>query len=168
MFKLNSKVSAGIAAVVVMTSSAGVATAATASGNMAVGATLTTGCAVDAGAAIAFGNIVALISTGDVLADTGTTFKVACTTGVTPTISTITTRAMVDGSANTLPFNLSLTAGAVADDFPSGTPGTLTLTQNGAMQTITIYGRVAVANFTGANVKPLGGYSKTVVVDVTY
>jgi spore coat protein U-like protein len=167
MSKLNSKVITRLAAAVVMASSASVATSATTSGQMAVGATLTSGCAVDTGAAIAFGNIVALITTGDAVADSGITFRVACTTGVTPTISTGVTREMEDASANTLPFNLSLTPGAASDDFPSAPDG-LTLTQNGAMQVVTIYGRVLAANFTGANVKPLGAYTKTVTVNVGY
>lgn len=167
MSKLNSKASARVAAAVVMASSAAVATAQTASNNLTVGATLTAGCAVEAGS-IAFGNIVALITTGNVTANSGTSFKVACTSGVTPTIATTTSRVMSDGATGNLPFKLSLTAGAATDDFPSTTPGALSITQNGAMQAVTIYAKVLASDFTGANVLPVGAYAKTVVVDVAY
>jgi spore coat protein U-like protein len=166
MLKLNSKV-AQVAAAAVMASAATVATAGATTGNLTVGATLTAGCTVQAGT-IAFGNIIALAATGNVTADSGTTFKVACSNGAVPTIATTTTREMSDGASAVLPFQLSMTAGAAADDFPSSSPASLSLVQDGTLKTVTIYAKVLASDFTGANAKPVGAYTQTVVVDVAY
>ncbi len=166
MSKLNPKLVTRLVAAAVMASAASMASAGATTGDLVVGATLTAGCEVQAGS-IGFGNIIALASSGDKTADSGSTFKVACTSGVTPTIATSTTRSMTDGTGF-LPFQLSLSAGAAADDFPSTTPGNLTLTQDGTLQTITIYAKVLSANFTGANALIAGTYTQTVVVDVAY
>jgi hypothetical protein len=166
MFKFNSKA----LALAGMMSATGVAMAATASGNLDMSATLVAGCEVQAGA-INFGNIIALASTADKTADSGTTFKVACSSGVTPTISSGTTRSMSDhaGTPHLLPFNLSMSSGAAADDLPtSGTSQALTFTQDGTLQTVTIYGRVVAANYSGANVLPLASYTNTMLMDVAY
>jgi spore coat protein U-like protein len=165
MSKLNSTVMARVVAAALLASAASAASAATVQGNVTVGATLTAGCQVQGGA-ISFGSFLALTSAGDKNADTGTSFKIACTSGVTPTISSATTREMTDGTGN-LPFQLSLTAGAAADDFPT-TPGAFTFTSDGTLQTVAIYAKVLNTNFTGANALPAGVYSKTVVVDVDY
>jgi spore coat protein U-like protein len=152
-------------------SATGVAVAATTPGNLSMSATLVAGCEVSTGAAIDFGNIIALASTGDKTADSGATFKVACSSGVSPTISSGTTRSMTNGGApaKLLPFYLSMTAGAATDDLPtSGTSQALTLTQDGTPQTLTIYGRVLSTSYTGANVLPLGSYTNTMVVNVAY
>lgn len=145
------------------------ATPTTTSGNLTVGAVLQSGCEVQSGA-ISFGSIVTLASTPDATADSGTTFKVACSSDLSPTIASTTTRKMSDGAAtpHLLPFNLSLTASAAADDFPSATPGALTTTKDGTLQTLTIYGKVLNTDFTGANALPAGTYTTTLVMDVAY
>jgi hypothetical protein len=152
-----------------MVSATGVAVAGTTSGNLVVSATLTSGCEVQAGS-IAFGSIVTLASVGDKTADSGTTFKVACSSDVTPTIASTTVRSMSDGAGtpHLLPFNLSLTPGAAADDLATTTPVALTITQDGTMQTVPLYGKVLAANFTGANALPAGSYTNTMIVDVAY
>lgn len=171
MFKFNSKALAVALAAAGMVSVTGGALAATTAGNLDVTATLTAGCEVSTGGAISFGNIVALASTADKTADSGTTFKVACSSGVSPTISSATARSMSNGAATPklLPFNLSMTAGASADDLPtSGATQALSITQDGTLQSVTIYGRVVAANYSGANVLPLGSYTNTMVMDVAY
>jgi spore coat protein U-like protein len=165
MSKFNLNVLARLAAAATMASAVSAASATNVQGNVTVNATLTAGCEVQGGA-IAFGSFLALASAGDKIADTGTTFKIACTSGVTPTISSATTREMTDGTG-ILPFQLSLSAGAAADDFPT-TPGAFTFTSDGTLRTVAIYGKVLAANFTGVKALPAGGYSKLVVVDVDY
>jgi hypothetical protein len=169
MFKFNSKALAVALAAAGMVSATGVATAASTSGNLTVSATLASGCEVQAGV-IGFGSIVALASSGDKTADSGNTFKVACSNDVTPTIASTTTRSMTDGAGTPhfLPFNLSMTAGAAADDMASTTPAALTITQDGTLQTVTLYAKVLASNFSGANALPSGIYSNIMVVDVAY
>jgi hypothetical protein len=152
-----------------MVSATGVAMAATAHGNLVVSATLASGCEVQAGT-ISFGSIVTLASSGNQIADSGTTFKVACSSDVSPTIASTTTRSMTDGAPtpSLLPFNLSMTAGAASNDLASTTPAALSITQNGALQTVTLYAKVLASNFTGVNALPAGVYSNTMVVDVAY
>ncbi|MDB5907542.1 MAG: hypothetical protein JWP34_1656 [Massilia sp.] len=168
MFKLNLKLAAALVAAG-MVSAAGLASAATATGNLVVSATLASGCEVQAGA-ISFGNITTLASTGDKVADSGTSFKVACSSDVVPTIASTTPRSMKDGAAtpHLLPFNLSLTPGAAADDLPTSSPGTLAITQDGTLQTVTLHAKVLASNFSGANALPAGSYSNTMLVDVSY
>lgn len=166
MFKFKSKVVSGVVVAFVLAVSASSAAAAVASNDLVVSATLTSGCEVDAGA-IDFGSFSNLASTGDKLADSGVTFLVACSSDVTPTISSTTVRNMANG-ANLLPFNLSLTAGAAADDLPTVTPGALTITQDGTLQVVTLYAKVLASNFSGANALPEGAYTRTLTVDVTY
>jgi spore coat protein U-like protein len=171
MLKFNSKVLAVALAAAGMVSATGGAMAATTSGNLVVSATLAAGCEVSTGGAISFGSIVALASTADKTADSGTTFQVACSSGVSPTISSATARSMTNGGATPklLPFNLSMTAGAAADDLPvSGTTQALSFTKDGTLQTVTVYGRVVASNFSGTNVLPLGSYTNTMVMDVAY
>lgn len=167
MSKLNSKVMVRVVATAVMATASAVAGAGTAAGNLNVGATLTAGCEVQAGA-IAFGSIVALASSGDKTADSGTTFKVACSAGVTPTIASSTPRTMSDGATGSLPFQLSMTPGAGTDDFPTSTPGALTLTKDGTLQTVMVYAKVLSTSYTGANALSAGNYAQTLVVDVAY
>jgi hypothetical protein len=166
MFKFNSKALAVALAAAGMVSATGVAMAANAPGNVVVSATLTSGCEVVDGA-IGFGSLVALASTGDKTADSGVTFKVACSSDVTPTIASTTTRSMTDGAGtpHLLPFNLSLTPGAAADDLASTTPAALTITQDGTLQTVTLYAKILASNFAAL---PAGIYSNTMVVDVAY
>jgi hypothetical protein len=169
MFKFNSKVLAAALVAAGMVSVTGVATATTAQGNLVVSATLASGCEVQAGA-INFGSITTLASTGDKTADSGTTFKVACSSDVSPTIASTTTRSMTDGAGtpHLLPFNLSLTEGAASNDLATTTPDALSITKNGTKQTVTLYAKVLASNFSGANALPAGIYSNTMVVDVAY
>ena len=134
---------------------------------MTVSATLVSGCEVSTSSSIGFGNIVALLSTGDQTADTAGSFTVACSASATPTIYATGTRSMANG-ANLLPFNLSLTADAAADDLPSVVGSAVALpafTQNGAMQPITIYSSVAA---TGFQALPSGNYTANITVAVVY
>jgi spore coat protein U-like protein len=170
MFKFNSKALAAGLAAAGMVSAIGVAVAATTPGDLTMSAALVAGCEVSTGGAIDFGNITALASTADTTADSGITFQVACSSGVSPTISSATTRSMKeDAGAHLLPFNLSMTPGAAANDLPtSGTTRALSFTQDGTLQTVTIYGRVVAANYSGTNVLPLGSYRNTMVMNVAY
>jgi spore coat protein U-like protein len=138
--------------------------AATAVSTMTVDATLTTGCEVTSTSAIHFGSFVALASTGNKTADSGTSFQVACSNSAAPNLYAVGTREMVNG-ANVLPFNLSLTAGAAADDLAAVTGTALSITQNGSLQNVTIYGRTLAANFKGL---PSGDYTTTVAMTVAY
>jgi spore coat protein U-like protein len=168
MFKFNSKALAVALAAAGMVSATGGAMAATTPGDLVVSATLAAGCEVSTGGAINFGSITALSSTGDKTADSGTTFQVACTSGVSPTISSATTRSMSDGAGtpHLLPFNLSLTAGAATGELPtSGTTQALTFTQDGTLQPVTIYSRVLASNFAAL---PAGSYTATMIMNVAY
>jgi len=57
---------------------------------MTVDANLVTACEVTATSAIHFGDVVALQSTGDVTANSGSTFKVACSHDAVPVIYSAT------------------------------------------------------------------------------
>jgi hypothetical protein len=152
-----------VAAAAIIASAASTAMAGATTGDLVVGATLIAGCEVQAGS-IAFGNIVALASTADKVADSGSTFRVACSNGASPTISTGSERIMKFG-LNSLPFTLGLSAlGADTDTFPA-TATALVMTQNGAMQDVTIHAKVLASDFSAL---PIGAYTKTVVVDVAY
>ena len=139
--------------------------AATASGTLTVDATLTAACEVSPSSAIDFGSFNALASTGNVDADSGSTFQVACTTGLAPKIYASASRSMSNGT-DSLAFNLSRTAGG-ADDLASTSLGAqaITITQDGTMQDVTLHGRVLASNF--ASLSP-GAYTGTVTVSVDY
>lgn len=146
--------------------SANIAVAATATGTMTVNATLTSGCTVSA-STLNFASAVALTSSPDVTADTGTSLKVACTAGTTPQIWSDTPRALSDGT-NTFAFNLSQTSGAAADDLPTTSLAAETIsgfTADGAEHTVTIYGKILASNFGS---KPAGSYTKAVTLSVNY
>ena len=135
---------------------------------MTVDATLVTACTVTGTSAINFGSFNALLSTGDRTANTGSSLKVACSSSASPTIFSSGTRSMSDGGIpSLLPFNLSLTAGAAANDLPStaGTASTFALTQDGDVHDVVIYGRTLASNFAPL---PSGTYSTTVTVSVVY
>ena len=153
-------VAAALASMAICGSAFAVTTAST----MTVDATLTTGCEVTATSAIHFGSFVALASTGDKTADSGSTFQVACSNSAAPKLYAVGTRQMVNG-ANVLPFNLSLTEGAEADNLPLVTGTALAITQNGSLQNVTIYGKTLAANFKGL---PSGAYTTTVAMTVEY
>jgi spore coat protein U-like protein len=122
--------------------------AGTASSTTTVDATLTTACEVSATSAIHFGTFAALESTGDKTADSGSSFRVACSSGAVPKIYSLSAHTMVSG-ANNFPFNLSLTAGAASDDLPATgvtgvDPG---MTKDGSLHDVVLYGKVLAANF---------------------
>jgi spore coat protein U-like protein len=143
--------------------------AATSSSTVTVAATLVDGCEVTPTASISFGNIVTLLSTVSATANSGTTFKVACSNGATPLIYTLDPHVMVDVATGleSVPFNLSLTSGAPTDTI-STTPTSFTLTQNGELQTVTLYAKVLAANFTGANARTSGAYTVNLIMSVDY
>jgi spore coat protein U-like protein len=169
MFKFNSTALAVALAAAGMVSATGVAVAATASNNVGVSATLTSGCEVAAGGTIAFADFVTLASAGNQTASSGNTFTVACSSDVTPKISSASSRTMAV-AGKSLPFNLSLTSGAAADDLPvdTATAALLTLTKDGTMKVVPLYATVLAANFTGVKALPAGTYITTVAVDVSY
>jgi hypothetical protein len=167
MLKFNSKslvralVAAGLVSVAGMAMAAG-----TANSTVTVDATLVSACEVSTTAAIHFGNITTLLSGGDKVANSGSTFQVACSSDVLPLISTTAVRKMLFGAVE-LPFNLSLTAGAAADDFPPTATG-LVMTKDGTLQTVPLYAKVLAANFTGVNAKIAGAYTVNLTVAVAY
>lgn len=142
------------------------ASAAEDTSTMTVSATLTTACEVSSASSISFGSFAALESTGDKTADSGSTFQVACSSSAVPKIYVSGTREMVNG-ANVLPFNLSLTSGAAADDLASTSGGadSLTVTQDGSLHDVVIYSSVAAADFKAL---PSGSYTTNVTVAVVY
>lgn len=147
--------------------SAGVS-ALTASGTMTVSATLTSSCSVS-DSALDFGSIAALDVTADVTGDTGSTLEIACTTGTTtPVIYSTSTRTMSDGGTGSLPFFLSQTSGAAADDLPNTSTGETIgsgWTADGSAQAVTIYGRIPTSSFVG---QPVGSYSASITISVDY
>ncbi len=136
-----------LAAAVAAMSMSGVAGAAgSATSTLTVNATMTSACTVSSAPTISF---VFGAQDASAIADTASTFQVACSSDLTPTIYASGTRSMVNGS-NTMPFNLSLTAGAAANDLPTGTPGVaLTLVQDGTLKTVPLYASVAPATYRG-------------------
>ena len=146
----------------------GAAIAATSSSTMTVSATLTSGCEVSTTSAISFGSFAALANTGDKTASSGSTFQVACSASASPTIYAVGTRSMSDGVLpSLLPFNLSLTSGAAANDLPltQGTAAALTLTKDGDLHDVVIFAKTLASNFKSL---PSGGYTTNVTVSVDY
>jgi spore coat protein U-like protein len=167
MLKFDSKSLVRALVVAGLVSTAGVAMAAgSTSSTVTVDATLVSACEVSPTAAIHFGDITTLASSGDKTANSGSTFQVACSSDVAPLISTTASRIMLFGAVP-LPFNLSLTSGAAADDFPPTATG-LSMTKDGTLKTVTLYGKVLAANFTGANAKIAGAYTVDLTVALAY
>jgi spore coat protein U-like protein len=134
---------------------------------MTVSAELTTACIVSTTSAIDFGSFAALAATGDKTASSGSTFQVACSNSATPTISATGTRSMVNGVTNLLPFNLSLTSGAAANDLSADAldGSAFTLTKDGDLHDVVIYAKTLASNFKGL---PSGAYTTDLTVSVTY
>ena len=145
----------------------GTATAAQSDSVLTVDATLTSACAVSAGATITFGSFSTLAAV-DQTADSGSTFTVACSVDMSPMIFATGTRTIING-ANTLPFNLSLTSGAASDDLPAtlALSEALTVVQDGTAKVVPLYARVAKADFGSL---PAGAYANgsAVTVSVSY
>jgi spore coat protein U-like protein len=166
MVKFNSKALAGALVAASLVSISGASMAGSVSSSVTVDATLVSACEVSSNAAIHFGSITNLLSAGDKLADSGTTFQIACSTDIAaPMISSATARAMVNGASN-LPFNLSLTD-AVVNNFPLTATG-LVIVQDGTLKSVPLYAKVQAANFTGASAKIGGAYSVPLVVIIGY
>jgi len=165
MCKFNSKSLVVALAASGLVSFGGVAVAAgSVSSTLTVSANLVSACEVSPTASISFGNINNLQTTGPVTADSGTTFKIACSSDVAaPMISSISTRTMGNG-VDTVPFNLSLTAGAVADDFPLTATG-LVIVQDGALKTVPLFAKVAAASYFG---KSGGAYTVPLTIVIGY
>jgi spore coat protein U-like protein len=153
------------AAAVVAAAFGGSATAVTVGGTLTVDATLTAACEVSPTSQIQFGSFDALASTGNKDANSGSSFQVACTTGLSPTIYASASRVMSNGT-DSLPFNLSLTSGG-SDDLASAAIGAqaVSITQDGTMQDVVLYGRVLASNFASL---PAGAYTGDVTVSVVY
>ena len=147
----------------------GVAGAGTQTGNLTVSAVLASACSVSTAPAINFASFSTLAGT-DQMADSGTSLQVACSAGLTPVLFASGTRTMVDsGGLNPIAFNLSLTAGAIANDLAIaiGPATSFGLTQDGALHAVVVYARVPLANYAA---KAAGIYSTAapLVVTVSY
>jgi spore coat protein U-like protein len=144
----------------------GTAVGATSDSNLTVNATLTSACEVSESALISFGSFSTLAAV-DQTADSTNTFTVACSVDMLPTVFATGTRTLT-GPGGPIAFNLSLTAGALADDLAvDGAPGTpLVISQNGEAQVVPLYARLAMANFKSM---PAGAYTTSAVtVSVQY
>jgi spore coat protein U-like protein len=143
--------------------------AATTSTTLNVDATVTANCSVSS-SALSFGNVNPL-SGSDVDAAGG--ISVTCTSGTdweatagvgSGSGASFADRRMTSG-ANLLSYNI-YTDAARANVWGDGTGGTATIadTGTGAVQNVTVYGRVP----SGQTSVPPGGYADTVAVTVTY
>lgn len=124
-------------------------------------------CTVASGATLAFPGIVALASTGNQTTDTGQSLQVACDSSVTGTLRLYsgTPRVMSNGS-HSLPFNLSLSSGAAANNLATISPGTpFNITRDGQLQTVTLYAKIFVQDFKAL---PAGLYSTSMTLTVEY
>jgi spore coat protein U-like protein len=123
-------------------------------------------CTVASGGTLSFGPVVALASSPNVTTNSGSSFWVNCTADVlsTPTIYSSSTRVMVSGG-NSLPFSLSaVSPGGL--ELRTNSPGyALAITKNGTNETVTLYGKVFVADFKAL---PSGVYSTVITVTVEY
>ncbi|MEO8752083.1 MAG: spore coat protein U domain-containing protein [Casimicrobiaceae bacterium] len=145
----------------------GAAVAAQGDSLLTVNATLTSACAISPTATISFGSFSTL-ATADQTADSGSTFTVACSVDMEPAIFVVGTRTIING-ASSLPFNISLTSGAAADDLPAtlALAAPLTIVQDGTPKVVPLYARLAQANFKSL---PAGAYANgsAVTVSVVY
>lgn len=129
--------------------------------------TLTSGCESSETATLAFGSKVALFSTGNVSADTGATLQVACSasTETLPTMYADATRKMVN-DINEINFKLSAASAGGTELGTDKSGGTqISITKDGTMKNVVLYGQVPVANFQGM---PSVAYAGTVTVSFEY
>ncbi len=124
-------------------------------------------CTVASGGTLSFGAVVALASSPDVTTNSGSSFWVNCTVDVpgTPAIYSNSTRVMVSGG-NSLPFSLSAESPGGLE-LPTASPGSvlLDINKNGSNETVTLYGKVYVADFKSL---PSGVYTAVIAVTVEY
>jgi len=156
-----------VAAALVSVVMCGTAVAATSASVLTVDATLTSACAVSSTAAISFASFSTL-ATADQTADSGSTFTVACSADMTPLIFATGTRTIARAVSGSIPFNLSMTSGAAADDLPAtlALATGLSLVQDGTTKVVPLYARLLKTNFT---TQPAGAYTTAgVTVSVSY
>ncbi|MBH1971772.1 spore coat protein U domain-containing protein [Moraxellaceae bacterium AER2_44_116] len=138
--------------------------AATVTDNLAVSATVIANCSIDAATTpLAFGNYDAVVANASTPKDAAASVDVTCTdgaVGVTLSAGNGTafsgTRRMSSG-ANRLPYELFSDAGRTAAF--AAEP----VTADGSLQTIDVYGRIPAAN-----TAPVGAYTDTLVMTVTF
>jgi hypothetical protein len=141
------------------------AVAGTTASSITASATLEDSCTVS-DAAMSFTNSAALLTTPDQTADTGTTLKVACTTGSSPTIWSSSPRILESGT-DSFAFNLSQESGAAFDDLPNDSPGQAIsgYIADGTEKVVLLYGKILTSNFGD---KPGKMYSANITVSVNY
>lgn len=146
------------------------ASAATATANLGVSATVTNNCTIST-AALAFGAYDPVAANASADLDGTGTVTVACTKGSTATIglglggnASGTTRRMTDGSSNYLTYELYQDAGRTTVWGTAG-PGLLSpvAAPSKAARDFTVYGRV-----TSNQDVPAGSYNDTVVATVNF
>lgn len=154
-----------LALAIVSVLACGTAAATDATGTLTVNTTLTTACEVNTGGTIGFDSFAALASSGTKNANSGATFKVACSQdAVTPSIYSASTREMVNG-ANVVPFTLSLVSSG-GTSLPSASPGTaIGIAQDGTMKDVVLYGQLLPADYQG---KKSLAYSVALAMTVEY
>lgn len=137
--------------------------AATTTGNMTVDATVVASCSVVVNS-LSFGNYsLTQLDASAVITPTctnGTTYYIELSAG-SGTGATTTTRKMTSG-ANTLNYSIYKDSSR-ATVWGTGTTDRVSSTGTGAAQTFTAYGRIPASQ-----VSPLGAYTDTVVVTVTF
>ncbi len=119
-------------------------------GTLQVDATLVSACTISGSPVISFGSFSSQLA-GDKTADSGTTLMVACSSDLTPLISAAGARVLVKG-ANNLPFNLSQTADAVADNLPltvATGEAIVGFTKDGTPYPVHLYARALTAGYLG-------------------
>ena len=141
------------------------AVAGTATSTLTVSSSVVASCTVSS-ATMAFTSSAGLLSTADQTADTGTTLKVACTTGTAPTIWSSSPRFLVN-AADSFAFNLSQVSGATIDDLPYTAPGDPVsgYIADGSEKVVPLYGKILAVNFGN---KPGKLYSASITVNVDY
>lgn len=124
-------------------------------------------CSMSTAATLEFGSVVALASTPDQTANSGSSFWVSCTSDVSSTpklYSATSPRVLVSGNAS-LPMSLSLIAPG-GPELPDGYPGAaISITKNGTAQTVTLHGKVRSTDFRGL---PSGVYTATLFLTIEY
>lgn len=143
--------------------------AATATGTMAVSATVLTSCTVTPGP-LAFGNYDPTSATP---LDATATIAVQCTAGTAYSVglnagvgagATLTGRKMtVAAGASTLNYTIYNNSGRTVNWGDTGPNGAVTGTASGLIDTLTAYGRIPVSQSA-----PAGAYTDTITVTLTY
>jgi spore coat protein U-like protein len=124
-------------------------------------------CTVAQGAILAFPPVVALANGGDQTTDSGQSFKISCDASVVTSLRlyAASPRVMINNSRY-LPFNLSLTSGALSNDLAASSPGTpLNITRDGQGQTVPLYARIYAHDFQSL---PGGVYATTLTLTLEY